>query len=199
MVFAMFDAMSNSEMPKRVAKLLLRGPDLIKNNLRTFLESQGENVHQLMSGEPTTPTSEAEVREFAEPLLKKGIEAANFARMVDIYLFRKDPTPESVFFTFYILIRFAVARERKPTPDEIKLIWNIAETLTRTSNIGAPHWSKLKEQGPHALKDWLRPIKESARKKYETFLTRKKRHDASAERIFGAITSMLFNSTEEIR
>lgn len=198
MVFAMFDAMSKSDMPQRVAKLLLRGPDLIKNNVRAFLESHGENVDQLMAGAPTTPTSATEVREFVEPFFKKGLESTNFTRMVDIYLFRKEPTPESVFFTFYIMIRFAFTQERKPNKLEAKLIWNLAETLTRTSKIGAPKWEELESRGGDALKDWLRPIKEGARKKYETFLIRKKKHEASAEKIFTTITSMLFG-TEEIQ
>lgn len=196
MVFAMFDAMSKSEMPRQVAKLLLRGPDLIKNNVRAFLESRGENVDQLMAGEPTAPISAAEVREFVDPFFKKGLESVNFTRMVDIYLFRKELTPESVFFTFYIMIRFAFTRERKPKKLEAKLIWDIAETLTRTSKIGAPKWEELERQGGDALKDWLRPIKEGARKKYETFLIRKKRHEASAERIFTTITSMLYGTGE---
>lgn len=196
MVFAIFDAMSKSEMPQRVAKLLLRGPDLIKNNVRAILESHGENVDQLMVGEPTTPISASEVREFVDPFLKKGLESTNFTRMVDIYLFRNEPTPESILFTFYILIRLAIARERKPKKLEAKLIWNIAETITRNSKIGAPKWEELESRGGDALKDWLRPIKESARKKYETFLIRKKRHEASAERIFTTITSMLFGTEE---
>lgn len=198
MVFAMFDAMSKSDMAHRVAKLLLRGPDLIKNNVRAFLESHGENVDQLMAGEPTTPTSATEVREFVEPFFKKGLESTNFTRMVDIYLFRKEPTPESVLFTFYIMIRLAIARERKPNKLEANLIWNLAETLTRTSKIGAPKWEELESRGGDALKEWLRPIKEGARKKYETFLIRKKKHEASAEKIFTTITSMLFG-TEEIQ
>lgn len=198
MVFAMFDAMLKTEMPRQVAKLLLRGPDLIKNNMRAFLESHGENIDQLMAGEPATPTSATEVREFVEPLLKKGLESTNFTQMVDIYLFRKELTPESVFFTFYIMIRFTFTRERKPNKLEAKLIWNLAETLTRTSKIGAPKWEELETKGGDALKNWLRPIKESARKKYETFLIRKKKHEASAERIFTTITSMLFG-TEEIQ
>lgn len=194
MVFAMLDALSKSEMPKHVVKLLLRGTDLIKNNVRTFLEARGENVDQLMAGEPSTTTSAAEVQEFVDPFLKKGLETTNFTRMVDIYLFRNEPTPESVFFTFYIMIRFAFTRERKPKKLEAKMIWDLAETLTRTSKIGAPKWEELESRGPDVLKNWLRPIKESARKKYETFLTRKKRHEASAERIFTTIISMLFGT-----
>lgn len=197
MVCAMFAAMSDQAMPTRVAKLLLRGPVHIKDRVRTFLELHEEKVDQLMSGEPATPASETEVRTFVEPFLKRGIESATFARMADIYLFSKELTPESILFAFYILIRFAIAGERQPTLIETKLIWEFAEGLAQTSKIGAPQWKELESQGERALTNWLKPLKASARKKYETFLIRKKRLDASAEVVFQSLISMLFTDAEK--
>jgi hypothetical protein len=197
MVFAMLTLTSNGEMLEHAVKLMLRGPDLLKGGLSTLMASQGQDVSQLMTEEPDTPASEAEVRAFVEPILQRSVEAATLARMVDIYLFSKEVSPENVLFAFYIMIRFVVAQEKEPTTLESKIIWVAAMELTRSSKIGAPHWAELENRGPRALEEWLEPIKASARKKYKTFLIRKKKLDASAGSIYNSLMSMMFKDPEE--
>jgi hypothetical protein len=138
----------------------------------------------------------AEVREFIEPFLKKGAEFATVAQIADLYLFRKERTPENVVYAFYTGIRFVVARERTPTKEESAKIWEIVLAIARAPRIGEPFWKELEEQGPHRLEDWIEERKEDARKKYKTFLGQKKRAERTSEKAFKSMMTDLFGSEE---
>jgi hypothetical protein len=58
---------SNGAFIERAVKLGLRGPDLIREKLTIWLESLGQNVDLIISGEPTTPATQSEVMELFEP------------------------------------------------------------------------------------------------------------------------------------
>lgn len=191
--FALISSGYDTQTIDRAIKLALRGPDPIKAWLRGWLESQGQNVDLLLSGEPTACGSEAEVRELVEPALKRGAEIASIAQIVDIYLFRKDPNPDNIVYAFYIGARLFIARERKPTKDESKRIWKIALEIAKISKIGAPHWKELEDKSPTALNDWLAGIKENARKRFRTFLSQKKAAETSAESAIRSLMSLLFS------
>ena len=80
----------------RGLKLILRGPEFLRDGLKALLETQGVNVSALMQNEPNVPVSQLEVKEFVEPFLKKGAEMSTLAQIADRYLFGKDPTAENV-------------------------------------------------------------------------------------------------------
>jgi hypothetical protein len=187
---------SNPALIERVIKLALRGPDFIKENLKAWIESFGHNVDQLMKSEPSTPASKAEVMELVEPILKSAAELASYAQIADIYLFGKKLTPENIVYAFYIGSRLSISREREPTNDERNRIWERTLKLARSSKIGAEHWKELKSRGPYGESDWLAPIKEKARKKFETFLNQKKRVEVMAERSFKSLISQ-FDEEEQ--
>jgi len=176
---------------ERALQLALRGPEYIRDGVKTFLENQGLNVNALVHDQPDTPTSQSEVREFVEPFLKKGAEISTLAQMTDIYLFAKDATAENVVYAFYIGTRYALVRERKPTKEESKRIWEIALWIAKNSKIGAIHWKQLELRGQVHLNDWLNVMKENARKRFETFLRQKERarraSDASLEALLSAV------------
>jgi hypothetical protein len=196
-IFALLNASADTTVIERALKLALRGPDLIRDALQTWLPEHGVNIDALMAEEPTTKASKAEVMELVEPFLKRGSEMAVFAQIADIYLFGKERTPENIVYAFYIGTRFAIAREREPSNDEKKRIWEIALFLAQTSNIGAPYWADLESKGPVYLKDWIDERKEDARKKYETFLRQKKKAERTAEEAFKSLLSVMFGEDEE--
>jgi len=177
-------------------KLALRGPEFIRDGVKTLLENQGVNVSALMQGQPNTPTSQSEVREFVEPFLKKGAEMSTFAQIADIYLFGKDPTPENVVYSFYIVTRYALVRERKPTKAESKRIWEIALWIAQNSKIGAPHWKELEDRGQVHLNDWLSTMKENARKRFETFLKHKERAELASNETVNTLLEAVFDIRE---
>lgn len=196
-IFGLLSAGSDRATIERAFKLALRGPDLLSDFLRAWAVSQGEDVDRLMSGEPTTPATRAEVKELVEPFLKKGAEMVAFAQIADIYLFDKERTPENIVYAFYTGTRFVIAREREPTNEEAKRIWEITLWIAKNSKIGKTHWEELERQGPAYLKGWIDRRKEDARKKYVTFLSQKKRAEATAEEAFDSLITDMFGDQEE--
>jgi len=189
----MLNAGLEKSVIERTFKLALRGPDLIKNGLTTFLEPQGFNISELMLGEPTSPASQSEVRDLVEPFLKKGAEMTVLGQIADIYLFEKGRTPEDIVYAFYIGTRYALVRERKPTKEESKHIWEIALWIAQNSKIGAPYWKELESRGEVYLKDWLDLRKDTARKRFETFLKQKVRAELGAENALKSIMLQVFD------
>jgi hypothetical protein len=59
-LFGLLNAGTDKAVIERALKLGLRGPDLFKNRLRFWLESQGVDIDAFMSGEPTGPSTQAE-------------------------------------------------------------------------------------------------------------------------------------------
>lgn len=192
LLFGILNASLEKEVIERAFKLALRGPDLVKNGLRAFLEPQGVNISELMFGEPTSPVSQAEVKNFVQPFLKRGAEMATFGRIADIYLFGKELTPENVVYAFYIGTRYALVREHEPTKAESGRIWEIALWISQNSKIGQPYWKELESKGAVYLKDWLDVRKENARKRFETFLKQKVRAEKAAEDTLRSLMLMMF-------
>jgi hypothetical protein len=176
-------------------KLALRDTDL-SDSLRSWLPSQAEDIDNLMDGEPTAQLSKEEVKAFVEPFLRMGAETAVFAQITDLYLFSKERTPENLVYAFYNGARLFIARDREPTDEETKRIWEIALRLARTSKLGGPLWKELEDKGPVYLKDWIDARKEVARKRYETFLNRVKRASATAEEALKVLMSDIFGDEE---
>jgi hypothetical protein len=197
LLFGMLNASADQSVIERVVKLALRAPHPLGDVLRAWAASHGEDVDRLLSGEPTTPTTGAEVKALAEPFLKKGAGMATLAQVADFYLFDKERTPENIVYAFYAGTRFALVRERPPTKEESKQIWEITLWIAQTSKIGAPYWEELKRQGPFDLKDWIDERKEDARKKYETFLRKKKLAEETAEDALTSLLTDIFGDTEE--
>ena len=196
-IFGLLNAGADKSAIERALKLGLRSPDLIRDALMAFLLSQGANVDDLMAGEPTTPTAKSEVVEFVEPFLKRGAEMAAFAQIADIYLFGKDRTPENIVYAFYIGTRFVRTKDREPTKEEAKDIWETTLWISQNSKIGEIQWKELESKGPVYLKDWIDERKVDARKRYETFLIQKKRAEAIAEEALKKLMSDMFGNGEE--
>ncbi|HEX3557630.1 MAG TPA: hypothetical protein VHU19_00390 [Pyrinomonadaceae bacterium] len=193
-MFALLNAALDQTTILRGVALALRGPAMIRNSIFNLAVSQGFDLRQLLG--PEDSATRAEVKELAEPLLKKGAEFATFAQMADTYVFSGVRTPESIVYTFYIGIRYAVARERMPTKEESGQIWETALRIARASKIGEPHWQELEARGPQYLEDWINERKEDARKKYQTFLSQKRRAEATAQEGFEALMAEIFGEDE---
>lgn len=196
LLFGLLNACLDRSAIDRALKLALRGPEFIRDGIKGLLEAQGLNVTALMQGEPATPASQAEVKQFVEPFLKKGAEMSTLAQITDIYLFEKDSTPENVVYAFYIGTRYMLVRERKPTKAESKRIWEIALWIAQNSKIGAPHWKELEDQGQVHLNDWLSTIKENARKRFETFLKHTERAELASNETVNSLLEAVFDMEE---
>jgi hypothetical protein len=191
--FGLLHACSDPTAIERGLKLVLRGPEFLRDGLKALLETQGVNVIALMQNEPNVPVSQLEVKEFLEPFLKKGAEMSTLAQIADRYLFEKDPTAENVVYAFYIGARYMLVRERKPTKVESKRIWEIALWIAQNSRIGAPRWKELEDKGQLHLDDWLGTMKENARKRFETFLTHKERANLASNKSLNSLLEAVFD------
>lgn len=194
--FAMLKWAANPAAIEHGVKLALRDKEL-RDSLQSWLPSQGENISNLMDGEPTAQPSKEEVKAFVEPFLRMGAETAAYAQIADLYLFRKERTPENLVYAFYNGARLFIAREREPNDEEKKRIWEIALRLARTSKLGAPLWKELEDKGSIYLKDWIDARKEVARKRYETFLNQVKRASATTDEALKIMMSDLFGDDPE--
>lgn len=174
--------------------LALRGPALIRDALFNLAASHGVDLRPMLGPEDSVTSSE--VREFAEPFLKNGAEFTTAAQIADLYLFRKERTPENIVYAFYTFFRFMVARDRTPTKEESAKIWEAALAVARSSKIGGPFWKELEAQGPHRLEDWIEERKEDARKKYKTFLEQKRRAELTSEKAFKSVMTDLFGGED---
>lgn len=194
--FALLKWAANPAAVEYGVKLALRDTDL-RDSLRSWLPSQAENIRNLMDEEPTAQPSKEEVKAVVEPFLRMGAETAIYAQIADLYLFRKERTPENLVYAFYNGARLFIAGEREPNDEEKKRIWEIALRLARTSKLGAPLWKELEDKGPVYLKDWIDERKEVARKRYETFLSQMKRATATADEAFKFLMSDIFGDAPE--
>ena len=194
-LFAFLGATSDQAALLRGLGLALRGPALLRNFIFNLAASQGFDLRPMMGEEDSA--TRAEVKELAEPFLMKGAEWVTIAQIFDLYLFRKELTPESLVYAFYTGIRFYVAGERTPTKEESAAIWDAALMIARSSKIGEPFWKELEEQGPHRLEDWIEERKEDARKKYKTFLGQKRRAEETAQKAFESLMSDIFGDEDE--
>jgi hypothetical protein len=196
LMFGLFTAIFDREVLERGFKLALRSPDLLGEKLREFFISKGTDIDTLLGAEAATPPSKAEVLAFADPALKRGVEAAVWAQIADIYFFNTERSPENLVYAFYNGVRFVIAGEVEPTKEQSNRIWDLTLLIARSSKIGAPHWKNLEEESPIALKNWLEPIKETARKRYKTFLSRKRRAERTAEESLKAIMADMFGEDD---
>jgi hypothetical protein len=194
-LFAFLGATSDQTTIMRGLGLALRGPALLRDFIFNLAASQGIDLRPLLGEEDSA--TRAEVRELAEPFLKKGAAWATIAQIADLYLFHKERTPENIVYAFYTGIRFFVAGERTPTKEESARIWEAALMVARTSKIGEPFWKELEEQSPRHLEDWIEERKEDARKRYKTFLGQKRRAEQTAERAFKSLMSDIFGNEDE--
>jgi|SRR5437588_185246 len=191
-LFGLFSTINDREVLERLIRLALRSQSPLADKLREFFRAKGEDVDGFLGAEASKPSSMAEAFVVAEPILKKGVEAAILAQMADTYLFNTKQSPKNLVYAFYNGVRFVIAGENEPTKEQNKKIWDWTLLIARNSRIGAPHWEKLEKESPFALKDWLDPIKETARKRYETFLNRKRRAERTAEESLKEIISDIF-------
>jgi hypothetical protein len=196
-LFGLLNAGMDKSVIERGFKLVMRDPGPLTDMLRAWAESQGENVDALMSGEPASPTSRAEVKDLVEPFLRRGMDMATFALLVDLYLFGKEQTAESILYAFYCGTRFVLVQEREPTKEEAVRIWQLALLIASHSKIGGRYWKELKSRGPFKLEDWIDVRKEVARKRFETFLRRKKRAEATTEKAFRSLMAEIFGDGDD--
>lgn len=197
MAFAMFLLGYDQQESNRVTKLALRGPEPLKQMVHGLLETQGRDPAQLMSGEPDTPLTIAEIRKFLEPTIRKGATLAGVTQLMSIYLFDESSTPEEGIILIYITARLVIAGNREPTGEEGRRIW--AETLKYAphARIVAPRWKEYEEQGQLRLEGWLEEVKEKASSKFKTFLRRTKRIEANADRAFKNVMSLFGEHDDE--
>ena len=197
LAFAILIAGSSNEQLERIARLALRGPDLIKFVMAALLTHLGANADVLMQGQPTTPASKEELIELTKPILQEGARLASFAQLFDLYLLNRQPTAESVVYVFYMIIRYIVSQEQEPSKEQSKIIWEFTLYIARASKIGEKHWRDLESRGQPYLEDWLDEVKESARKKFKTFRNQKKRMEGNADKTFKSLFNFLFDKNDE--
>jgi hypothetical protein len=183
LAFAVGSLVNDQEATDRASRLALRGPEPLRQWARALLQMQGRDVDQLMAGEPDTPATRAEVLAFVEPMLKKGAALAGLTQLTGSYLLDESSTPEEIIFVGYIFLRLAIVGEkREPSAEESKKIWAWVIAVARHAKIVEPRWQELAEQGQVYLDSWLEETKERARKKFQTFIRRKQRIEANAEK-----------------
>jgi hypothetical protein len=197
LAIAILNLGADKSLIEGLLKLALRAPnELIRNWLRSFLEQQRVSVDSLLSGEPTTPASKAELIQLATPALKAATDCISVAQLIDLYLIKKSQSPDDLVFAFYIGVRLYIANERVPSKDESKRIWEIVLLLTHQSKIGARHLQELERRGQIYVEDWLEGVKDKARKKFQTFLNQKRQIEKNADRSFHWLLAFLFDSNE---
>lgn len=197
LTFALLLAGTSSERFERIAKLALRGPDLIKFGMTALLTHVGANAQVLMQGQPTTPASREELIEITKPILQEGARLASFAQLFDLYLLNRQPTAESIVYVFYMIVRYVASQEQEPSKEQSKVIWEITLKIARSSKIGEKHWKYLGSKGQPYLEDWLNEVKENARKKFKTFRNQKKRMEDNADRTFNSLFTFLFDTNDD--
>ena len=175
---------------ERAMKLALRGPEPLNHLVRAFLQTQGKDLTQLTAGEPDTPHTRAEIKEFLEPKLRTGATLAGLTQLMSVYLLDESSTPEEVIILIYIIARLVVFGTREPSGEEGRRIW--AETLkyAREARLVAPRWEEYEKEGHHRLEDWLDGVKEKASSKFKTFIRRTKQIEANADRAFRNVMSL---------
>lgn len=107
-------------------------------------------------------------------------------------MLRNPVSADGIVYVLYIIIRFCIARDSKPTADQNKRIWSTTLSLTERSTIGGRHWRELEKKGKVYLDDWIHNVKENARKRFKTFMSQKKRMEANADRAFGELFALFF-------
>lgn len=196
LAFALLLLGNNKGQLERLTKLALRGPDFIKELITPFIEQHGEKVDLIMQGEPATPASKEEIIEAIKPVLKEGTRIASFVQLIDLYILHSHPTPESIIYIFYIVTRYYFAREQEPTKDQSKLIWATTLHFAQKAIIVDRHWKALEKKGAVYLEDWLDEVKETARKKFKTFLSQKRRAEKTSDKAFKRLYSFIFDNDE---
>lgn len=184
---------NDRSMVEQAIMMLLRGPEFIKEKLLCLLKQNGFNTEPLESVPPEPQTSKAMVVELAKPLLRRGVDMVVGTQLVDIYLLNTPLSAENQLYIFYIGLRYFYSGEKKPTAKERKLIWDKTLEFSRTSQIGSCRWEELEKKGEQATKDWIRSVKDTARKRFETFLRQKKQLEESANKTFDSLLSFLFD------
>lgn len=192
LAFAMFSLVYDQQESERAAKLALRGPEPLKQMARAFLAMRGQDVDQMLSEEPDTSVTKAEAKEFAASMFRKGAALAGFTQLLSVYMLDESSTPEEIISVSYIFLRVSLVGEREPSAEESKRIWDAALEIARHSNIAGRRWKEKQEEGQVHLDEWLEDAKEKARKKFQTFLSRKQRVEADAEETFKNLMSILF-------
>jgi hypothetical protein len=192
LAFAMFSLAYDQQESERAAKLALRGPEPLRQMARAFLEMRGKDVDQMLSEEPDAAATKVEAKELAASLFKKGSALAAGTQLLSTYLLDESSTPEGIISISYIFLRLVHVGEREPSAEESKQIWDAALEIARHSNIAGRRWKEEQEKGQVHLDGWLEDAKEKARKKFQTFLSRKQRVEAAAEETFKNLMSILF-------
>jgi len=71
LLFGLLTAGLDQSVLDNAVKLALRGPEFIRDAVKTLLETQEIDVSTLMQGQPNTSTSQSEVREFCRAFPEK--------------------------------------------------------------------------------------------------------------------------------
>lgn len=171
--------------------LALRQPDIIRDLVQPLLSAVG-NFQLPMPTDNVIPSTKEELITIVEPILKEGTKLASFARLFDLYLLRNPPTPDSIVYTLYTVIRFVIAQENKPTPAQHKLIWSTTLLMTKKSAIGGKQWQELEASGEVYLDDWLAKVKENARKRFRTFVNQKQKMERRSDDAFKRLFVLFF-------
>jgi len=145
-----------------------------------------------MQDEPNAPVSQLEVREFVEPFLKKGAEMSTLAQIADRYLSKKIRPPKMSFMHSTSGPGYMLVRERKPTKAEAAHLGDRLVDRAKLKNRCAS-LEELEDKGQLHLNDWLRTMKENARKRFETFLKHKERADLASNESFNSLLEAVFD------
>jgi hypothetical protein len=190
LALGLFSLATDQQEADRAAKLALRGPEPLKQAVLALLEKDGRDTAQLMTGEPDTPPTLAEIKEFLEPNLRKGATLAGLTQLMSTYLLDESSTPEEVIILIYIIARLVVSQTREPSGDEGRRIWSETLKYARHARLVAPRWEEYEKEGHRRLEDWLDVVKEKASGKFKTFIRRTKQIEANADRAFKNLMSL---------
>ena len=175
----------------QLTDLAQRRPDILREVVKPLMGSFSAFEVPVFDENVILATKE-ELIEIVRPVLEDGTRLASFARIFDLYMLRNPVSPDGIVYVLYIIVRFCIARDSKPTAEQNKLIWSTVLSLTERSKIGGSHWRELEEAGEVYLNDWIRNVKENARKRFKTFISQKTRMEANADHAFRELFSLFF-------
>jgi hypothetical protein len=183
---------SNRPLLEQGIKLVLGGSD---NVLRQILEKNGIDTSSLPSEDHSDVSLRQRFREFSSPLLKTAAEFISIAPVLDGYL--KSHSADDAMIFFYMITRLVLTKDDIPSKMESKRIWQITLDLARSSKIVAREWNKKEAKGDVYLKQWIRRVKDTAHRRFRTFLKQKARAENNATSIYKSLLFLLHGDVHE--
>lgn len=183
---------NNRPLLEQGIKLVLGGSD---NVLRQILEKNGIDTSSLPNENHPDVSLGQRFREFTSPLLKTAAEFISIAPVLDGYL--KSHSADDAVIFFYMITRLVLTKDQIPTKMESKRIWQITLDLAKSSKIVSREWKKKEGKGEVYLKQWIRGVKDTAHRRFRTFLKQKARAENNAANVYKSLLFLVHGGAHD--